>query len=171
MESKPLLFHDIDGVLFGHYGNCYQLRPGVREWLHWAHEHFEVIWLTAWEKHRIEALLDLLYIREHLPILVANCLNYENKVVWIEEAVPKLHGRNWFWVDDEIDNKFAPYIQAAGISPDHCIQCNPKGEDELVSAQRTLASRIMSSAGSMTRLGTDAGTALPAEASFVREKP
>ena len=154
MEVKPLLFHDIDGVLFGHYGSRYQLRPGVRTWLDWANDHFEVIWLTAWEKHRIESLLDLLYIREHVPIRLANCLNYENKVAWLEEAVPKLQGREWFWIDDEI-GKFMPNIEAAGISLDRCIPCNPEGEDELVLLQQTLNTRIMTPTGSVTELGTD----------------
>lgn len=170
MEVKPLLFHDIDGVLFGHYGSRYQLRPGVRTWLDWANDHFEVIWLTAWEKHRIEALLDLLYIREHIPILLANFLNYENKVVWIEEAVPKLQGREWFWIDDEI-GKFLPNIQAAGISPHRCIQCNPEGEGELVLLQRTLTSRLVPSTGSVTSLDTGECDALPTGSPDVRERP
>jgi hypothetical protein len=36
---KPILFHDIDGVLFGgEYEGAFQLRPAVKM-LKWAHEH------------------------------------------------------------------------------------------------------------------------------------
>ena len=30
---KPILFHDIDGVLFGEYNDEFQLYPGVKTWL------------------------------------------------------------------------------------------------------------------------------------------
>lgn len=43
MSTKPILFHDIDGLLFGEYDGEFQLRPGVKTWLKWAHEHFEVV--------------------------------------------------------------------------------------------------------------------------------
>jgi hypothetical protein len=29
-KRKPILFHDIDGVLFGEYDGEFQLRPGVK---------------------------------------------------------------------------------------------------------------------------------------------
>ena len=48
MSNKPILFHDIDGVLFGEYEGEFQLRPGVKTWLKWVNEHFEVVWLTSW---------------------------------------------------------------------------------------------------------------------------
>lgn len=61
MKTAPTLFHDIDGVLFGDYAGEFQLRPGVNSWLAWAHEHFEVIWLTSWESEKIKTLLSVLY--------------------------------------------------------------------------------------------------------------
>ena len=61
MSATPILFHDIDGVLFGEYAGEFQLRPGVKSWLAWAHEHFQVIWLTSWESDKIKALLHVLY--------------------------------------------------------------------------------------------------------------
>ena len=29
---KPILYHDIDGVLFGDYAGEFQLRPGLKTW-------------------------------------------------------------------------------------------------------------------------------------------
>jgi hypothetical protein len=147
MITAPILFHDIDGVLFGDYAGEFQLRPGVKSWLAWAHEHFEVIWLTSWESDKIKTLLSVLYcerFRSHPdipPFRHANWTNCENKVVWIEQAVEKLKGREWFWIDDEIET-LALTIQKAGLPLDRCIQSNPLGQDELLVIQSTLAGRL-----------------------------
>ena len=147
MTTTPILFHDIDGVLFGDYAGEFQLRPGVRSWLGWAHEHFQVIWLTSWESDKIKTLLHILYCeRFHNhpdipPFHHANWTNCENKVVWLEQAVEKLKDREWFWIDDDIE-KLTPAIQHAGLSLDRCIQSNPEGRDELLVLQATLTSRL-----------------------------
>jgi hypothetical protein len=147
MTTAPILFHDIDGVLFGDYAGEFQLRPGVRSWLAWAHEHFEVIWLTSWDSDKIKTLLHVLYcerFRNHPdipPFRHANWTNFENKVVWLEQAVQKLKGRDWFWIDDEIET-LTPAIQNAGLSLDRCIQSNPEGRDELLVIQAALADRL-----------------------------
>jgi hypothetical protein len=147
MKPAPILFHDIDGVLFGEYGGEFQLRPGVKTWLTWAHEHFEVIWLTSWESDKIKTLLSLLYCEKFRslpdipPFRHANWTNCENKVVWLQQAVQKLKDREWFWIDDEIEN-VVPAIQQAGIPLDRCIQSNPLGQDELLVLQSTLTDRL-----------------------------
>lgn len=147
MITAPILFHDIDGVLFGDYAGEFQLRPGVTSWLAWAHEHFEVIWLTSWESEKIKTLLHVLYCERFRsrpdipPFHHANWTNCENKVVWLEQAVQKLKGRDWFWIDDEIA-KLTPAIQNAGLSLDRCIQSNPEGRDELLVIQATLVDRL-----------------------------
>jgi hypothetical protein len=147
MTPAPILFHDIDGVLFGDYAGEFQLRPGVKSWLAWTHEHFEVIWLTSWESDKIKTLLHLLYcekfrsLPELPPFRHANWTNCENQVAWLEQAVPKLKGREWFWIDDEIET-FTPAIQQAGLSLERCIRANPVGQDELLPLQSTLAERL-----------------------------
>ncbi|OQW47493.1 MAG: hypothetical protein A4C66_14775 [Nitrospira sp. HN-bin3] len=147
MSITPILFHDIDGVLFGEYAGEFQLRPGVKSWLAWAHEHFQVIWLTSWESEKIKTLLHILYcerfhgLPEIPPFHHANWMNYETKVVWLEQAVEKLKDREWFWIDDEIE-KWTSAIQQAGLSLDRCIQSNPEGRDELLVLQSTLAARL-----------------------------
>ena len=147
MKSVPILFHDIDGVLFGDYAGEFQLRPGVKSWLVWAHEHFEVVWLTSWEADKIKTLLRVLYcekfrsLPELPPFRHANWTNFENKVIWIQQAMQKLEGREWFWIDDEIE-ALAPAIQKAGIALDRCIRSNPLGQDELLVIRSTLAGRL-----------------------------
>ncbi len=147
MTTTPILFHDIDGVLFGDYAGEFQLRPGVKTWLAWAHEHFEVIWLTSWESDKIKRLLNVLYCEKFRchpdipPFHHANWTNCENKVIWLQQAVQKLKGREWFWIDDEIDT-FTSAIQQAGIPLDRCIQSNPLGQDELLVLQSTLTDRL-----------------------------
>lgn len=145
--TTPILFHDIDGVLFGEYAGEFQLRPGMNTWLAWAHAHFEVIWLTSWESDKIKTLLRVLYCETFRsspglpPFHYANWANCENKVVWLEQAVPRLKGREWFWIDDEIET-FTPTIQQARLSLERCIQSNPLGQDELLVLQATLTSRL-----------------------------
>lgn len=53
----------------------------------------------------------------------------------------KLKGREWFWIDDEIET-LAPAIQKAGISLDRCIQSSSLGQDELLVIRSTLADRL-----------------------------
>lgn len=43
---KPRLYVDIDGVIIGHYGGAWQIRPYVRTLLGWAEEHFRISWLS-----------------------------------------------------------------------------------------------------------------------------
>ena len=129
---KPILFHDIDGVLFGEYDGEFQLRPGVKTWLKWAHENFEVVWLTSWEPDKIKILLSVLYVKSHPdhPFRCANWLTYANKETWLQEAVPKLNGRAWFWIDDLIERDLAS-IMRCGLPIERCIQVNPEGERAL----------------------------------------
>lgn len=154
MTPAPILFHDIDGVLFGDYAGEFQLRPGVKSWLTWAHEHFEVIWLTSWESDKIKTLLSVLYcdkfrsLPDTPPFRHANWTNCENKVIWVQQAVQKLKDREWFWIDDEIDT-LTPAIQQAGIPLIRCIQSNPLGQDELLVLQSTLAERLAWSTSTM----------------------
>jgi len=147
MRHAPILFHDIDGVLFGDYAGEFQLRPGVKSWLAWANQHFEVIWLTSWESDKIKRLLNVLYCEKFRslpdvpPFHHANWTNCENKVVWLQQAVQKLNDREWFWIDDEIET-LVPEIQQAGLPLDRCIPSNPQGEHELGIIQSALADRL-----------------------------
>lgn len=134
--SKPILFHDIDGVLFGEYDGEFQLRPGVKTWLKWAHEHYEVVWLTSWNPEKIKTLLSVLYCEQftkHLPnqqFQYANWMNYSSKVVWLSEAIPKLRGREWLWIDDDVES-LTCQIAELGVPMERCVQVCNKGPNVL----------------------------------------
>jgi len=45
-NSKPRLYLDIDGVIYGWYGGQWQVRPYTATLIEWAKEHFDVKWLS-----------------------------------------------------------------------------------------------------------------------------
>ena len=48
----------------------FQLWPGVKTWLKWAHDHFEVVWLTSWAPEKIKTLLSVLYCEKFMKHLL-----------------------------------------------------------------------------------------------------
>ena len=136
MSTKPILFHDIDGVLFGEYGGEFQLRPGVKTWLKWAHEHFEVVWLTSWPPEKIRALLNVVYSEKFLkisPAPLVQCPDWgqcATKPAWISQSVAALSGRDWFWIDDDVSS-YANEIEALKLPKIRCIQVSAKGAEAL----------------------------------------
>lgn len=60
--DKPILYIDVDGVLFGIYGEyATQLRPNVVGFLTWCMKNFECRWMTAWGQAQLYNLFKLLY--------------------------------------------------------------------------------------------------------------
>ncbi|HKU51191.1 MAG TPA: hypothetical protein VJQ25_01895 [Nitrospira sp.] len=142
---KPILFHDIDGVLFGEYAGEYQLRPGVSSWLRWICEHFDLVWLTAWERDRVHGLLRSLYLEDVMKSSTyGNWTNYANKETWLREAVSKLDGRPWFWIDDIQDD-------LSGLPAERCIRVIPIEERELERLKEDLAQKAGLSVCQSTR--------------------
>ena len=74
--NKPILFHDIDGVIFGYYGPAshIQLRPGVADWVQWVHQEFEVHWSTIQKETRVRELMRGAHRLEYLGIAAENCI-------------------------------------------------------------------------------------------------
>jgi hypothetical protein len=122
--------------VFGEYDGEFQLRPGVKSWLTWAHENFEVVWLTSWAPEKIKTLLGVLYCEKfikHLPdqpFQHANWNNHANKVVWLSRAMPKLAGREWYWIDDDV-KAFAKEIEELKLPKERCIQVSEQGAGAL----------------------------------------
>ena len=143
---KPTLFHDIDGVLFGHYGpnDAFQLRPGVGDWLRWAHQHFKVVWLTTWKEPEIRQLLMMLWPRNSIyatlrpptHVRVADWKRYASKEAWL---VAKVEGKvaEWYWIDDMIPEGLS------SIPRKHCIAVNPEGEYTLLGTRAFLESLLL----------------------------
>ena len=142
---KPTLYHDIGGVLFGHYGphDAFQLRPGVGDWLHWAHQHFNVVWLTAWKEPEIRQLLMMAWprnsayatLRPPVRVRVANWKGYASKEAWI---LAKVKGKvpEWYWIDDKIPEGLSD------LPRKRCIAVNPEGEYNLLGARAFLESLL-----------------------------
>jgi len=132
--AKPILFHDIDGVLLGDFENEYQLRPHVDVWLRWAHEHFDVIWLTAWGREKVHQLLvDQLHLEQYTPIKYAEWTNYASKGVWLEEAKPRLRGRTLIWIDDNPED-----LEGVEV-----VRVEPTGRDALITLYQNLCSLVL----------------------------
>jgi hypothetical protein len=135
MNQRPVLYHDIDGVLFGDYSGHFQLRPNVKGWLEFVHEHFEVVWLTTWTKEDIRQLLKVLYAEKYvrhptIQFRVADWYSYDTKEQWLSANRSQLEGMSWFWIDDQIppDGR----LIHLGLDPARCIAVNSHGADELV---------------------------------------
>ncbi len=138
--NRPILLHDIDGVLFGQYDGEFQLRPGVKTWLNWCHEHFQVIWFTTWRPENIRQLLTSLYMapsKTGQPFLCADWYNWATKDMWLEMAAKKTNF-DYYWIDDHIPTELPNTLDSA-----RCIRVNPVGADELKTVQQRLESTVL----------------------------
>ncbi|MBA5865374.1 MAG: hypothetical protein GDA67_01610 [Nitrospira sp. CR1.3] len=137
---KPILLHDIDGVLFGEYAGHFQLRPGLKNWMTWAHEHFNVVWFTAWGEDKVKDLCHVLYLRE-LPFKFADWQSFAEKELWLSSKGSTLSQTEWFWIDDNIpeSNK----LRSLGIDPERCLQVNPEGAQELEALRERLEALLL----------------------------
>jgi hypothetical protein len=73
-------------------------------------------------------------------------------VEWLSQAIPKLQGRQWNWIDDEIST-YQKEIESLKLPEDRCIEVNKYGAEALEElregletfhydeAKKTLASR------------------------------
>lgn len=139
--DKPILFHDVDGVLFADYSGHYQLRPNVKGWLEWAHEHFQVVWLTTWQQDDLKNLLKILYCEKYVrhpavQFRVADWYSYNTKEEWLASKKVELAKVSWTWIDDNIPP--AGRLEALDLDPSRCLSVDSKGADELVTMQGRL---------------------------------
>jgi hypothetical protein len=136
MNPKPTLFHDIDGVLFGVYDEEFQLRPGIKTWLKWAHENFQVVWLTAWEPEKIKTLLSVVFAEKYLkalPVIPVACAEWklcESKAAWLHQMMSQRPELDWYWIDDEV-KCFEKDIKELNLPKERCIQVSAKGAGAL----------------------------------------
>jgi hypothetical protein len=134
MSVKLILFHDIDGVLFGEYDGEFQLRPGVKTWLKWAHEHFAVVWLTTWEPDKIKTLLSVVFAEKYLkalPVMPVVCAEWKlcgSKAEWLHQMMGQQPELDWVWVDDDMSAK---ELEVNQLPQERCIQVSAKGAGAL----------------------------------------
>jgi len=76
----------------------------LKTWIKWVYEHFDVGFLTMWRHEEIDTLLSVLTVEKVMKSLQApgfrsaNWKKYDNKELWIVDAVAKTGKREWFWL-------------------------------------------------------------------------
>lgn len=144
---KPLLYHDIDGVLFGEYGarKAHQLRPGVNDWFHWVLARYQLVFLTSWKQHELFNLLDTLYLPdtiEHSRFLHWKYAARPIPFKWdaILEDQQK-HPHPFLWIDDEAHVFPEPAEQSQYFGGIPFVRVNPTGPNELPNLIQRLNAR------------------------------
>jgi len=104
-RTKPILYIDVDGVLFGLYGDpqAFQLRPGVSSFIQWAMKHFDCKWLTSWPKEALVKLYNSLY-NFGGDMLFPDYVDWRNcsrkQGVTDRKTAGIDWNAEWFWIDD-----------------------------------------------------------------------
>ncbi len=108
MIKPRILYLDVDDTLLV-WTNSQQgfAAPMAAEFIHWANEHFEVRWLTAWcpsGKLRQHGAEELSY-RFHGTIPAEMFMTFNNPKQWIDqktEGIDWSDERPWVWVEDAL---------------------------------------------------------------------
>jgi hypothetical protein len=129
--KEKILFIDIDGVLFGEYDDCYQLRPGVSSFFTWAHQYFRLEFLTCWSWSRVQDLLELLYIdRRSLQI------GYR---VWYDFKTDGIHPEKdeFYLIDDNLIAEEIAQLERWGLK-ERYLKVERTGKEELYRVQKQI---------------------------------
>ncbi len=141
----PILYHDIDGVLFGEYGprQIHQLRPGVSDWLHWVLARYQLVFLTSCPQADLFGLLSSLYLQD-----VISACRY---LPWTSVGLPfkwdaikqeqHHHPHPYLWIDDDPSVFPALNEQRGHDNRLPFVRVNPTGERELVHLMQRLNAR------------------------------
>lgn len=142
---NPLLYHDIDGVLFGEYGprHAVQLRPGVTDWFHWALARYQIVFVTGWSEHNLTHLFTSLFLSS--VIHNSRVLQWETIGCSKWEAIRRdqaTHPGPFFWIDDQARDVF-PHPDSRGQYYHGLpfVSVNPTGMHELSALMQRLNAR------------------------------
>jgi len=143
-REKPVLYIDVDGVLFAHYGDpfAFQLRPGVGSFLTWAIRNFRCRFLTCWSEDQVWKLLHSIYLGGYVPQgQPGPTFEYANwKPTGQKSGVVKRH-ETFFWIEDGVSREDEALLKSWGKW--NCyIPVNPSGEDGLAEAKKALERRL-----------------------------
>lgn len=142
---KPILYHDVDGVLFGEYGprKIHQLRPGVNDWFHWVLARYELVFLTSWTEHDLRLLLHSLYldhVNEKSRILPWDTVGLSKWEALKKDQAP--HPHPFFWIDDQGSFLFPdPAIQSQYFNGLPFVTVNSTGSNQLEDLMQRLNAR------------------------------
>lgn len=134
--TRPVLYIDVDGVLFGRYGEpeTFQLRPGVSSFLIWCCANFRCRWLTAWSNGRIASLLADGYCSAALDIKHTCWGEAKSSVIDFDEPL-------WMWIEDGLMDRDRVVLEQHGCL-DNYRYVNPDGADELLAVRDALAAYL-----------------------------
>lgn len=140
MGQKPILFIDVDGVLFGGYEGRIQLRPNVWRFLEWCTEFFECYWLTAWPEDRLRQLAFVTYgLDVFKKIKYCDWMHMGSKA---QAAIQTANDKPFFWLEDGIMPEDAKILAENNKSKSY-IYVNEHGRDALDEIKLRLMTRIM----------------------------
>lgn len=126
---KPVLFIDVDGVLFGIYEGYFQLRPNVIGFLDWCVHHFDCYWLTCWDFERLKKLMNILQgLRLADQIDYCHWPQYEHNKA--RGALAYAPWREFYWIEDGLPEDEIKVLESAG-KLERYIYVHPEGRDEL----------------------------------------
>ncbi len=124
MPKIATVYLDVDGVLFGNYGGCMQLRPHTNMVLRELAARYNVTWLTAWPEDRIRLLMELLYIGD-MNAKVSYTRWTDRKIESVDMSNP------WYWVDDNISAEDIAYASERRQDVRRLVAMRPYGIYEL----------------------------------------
>ncbi len=131
--TRPRLYIDVDGVLFGLYAGHFQLRPDVVGFLDRCTRHFDCRWLTAWPHERLQQLLQCIYGSN-----LRTAIRYTN---WLDRKVSAIDlAGDFYWLEDGIAAGDLELLQVHGAVHRY-IEVNPYGRDVLDGVWVTLVAR------------------------------
>lgn len=124
-RSRPVLYLDIDDTLVVWADDAPSGAPGVREFLLWALEHFEVRWLTRWARDgRLDETLladlsrltgvEVEALRPVQGLDWSGTTSKLNGVAWLEHTIL---GRPFLWIeDDTVEPGALEFLEAHALS-------------------------------------------------------
>ncbi len=139
MNMKPILYLDVDGVLFAYYDGYSQLRPGVVSFLRWClGVGLEVHWLTCWPRERLAGLFQHL----HAAFVFEQTLyqkwgDGENQ--WKTSGLDL--SREFFWIEDGISPEEYAWLEHNGCA-DCYYDIRAYGEKALIGARIWLKKQL-----------------------------
>lgn len=142
---RPILYLDVDGVLFGLYDGAYQLRPRVNSILAQMVEHFEVRWLTSWSFPRLQQMLMLTQCTVSRRTTEQDWGSADKRKV---DAIDM--SQDFWWLEDEIGDDARCRLYDYNVLGRY-IYCNPEGETSLQDAWDDLIKRALK-AGSIMKI-------------------
>ncbi len=121
MVEKPVMYLDVDGVLWTVDGTGYHGAIGLAEFMMFALEHYEVRWCTAWAVSGKMDLTRLAMLSEWTGVDILIWVQVESSFGWHTYKTETIdwgeveRGRRFVWIEDEILSEEYEILRQRGI--------------------------------------------------------